>query len=262
VKCIRANAADPYTSYALGEFEHAREWHPSWEYGTGGLYSNCADLVRWNYALRNGKVVTPESFALMSTSGVLNDATPTRYGFGLAVDDFGGVREVRHAGGLPGFTLENVTYPELDLDIIVLTNHDGLAMNYSIIRPVLALLLDRPELARISPPPVRPVATKSMPPEPAKWVAAAREGRIDELGLTDECRRFLTRERRATLTQLTALGALNDARLLDVSRRDPNTTFSFRLAFERQTLIGSITIDDAGPVASIRFSEWDDRPFD
>jgi D-alanyl-D-alanine carboxypeptidase len=262
VKRVRENAADPYTSYALGEFEHAVELDPSWEYSTGGLYSNCTDLVRWNHALRGGAVVTPESFTLMSTSGVLNDGTSTGYGFGLGVNEVGGLREVRHSGGLPGFSLENVTYPDLDLDLVVLTNHDGITTNYSIIHPVLALVLDRPELATVKPPTDRPVVPKAAPPQPAHWVAATREGRIDDLGLTEEFQRFLTRARRADLQRLTSLGSLHDARLLDTYRRDPNTSFYFRLAFERRTLIGSISVSDDGLVSHVSFSAWDERPLD
>jgi CubicO group peptidase (beta-lactamase class C family) len=260
VRHVRANAADPYTAYALAAFEHADEWDPSWEYGTGGLFSTAADLIRWNAALRGGRVVSPASYARMATSAALNDGTPTAYGFGLGVNTVDGVREVRHAGGLPGFTLENVTYPDLDLDIIVLTNRDGISTNFSIVRPILARLLDRPELARFNPAAGRPVTTAAQPPDPAVWVAAARAGRVDELGLSAAFRRFLSPARRRALQALRELGDLRGASLVETSRRDPYTYFTFRLAFEQRPLLGAIHVSDTGEVAHLGFTEWDQRP--
>ncbi len=262
VRRIRENAADPYTSYALGEFEYAQEWDPSWEYGGGGLYSTCTDLVRWNTALRRGRVVKPESFALMSTPAVLNSGATVAYGFGLAVNDIGGIREARHGGGLPGFSLQNVTYPDLDIDIVVLMNYDGLSINYSIIRPILAVLLERPDLTHMLPSIDEPVVSRATAPEPSTWVSTVREGRVDELGLTEELRRFLTRERRANLRRLASLGALHGSALLATSRRDPDTYFDFRLEFEKERLIGSIAISDDGLISSIGFRAWDERPID
>jgi CubicO group peptidase (beta-lactamase class C family) len=260
VKRIRENAADPYTSYALGEFEHAQEWDPSWEFAAGGLYSTCSDLVRWNRALRRGRAVSAESFALMSTSGVLNSGADVAYGFGLAVNNIAGIHEVRHAGGLPGFSLQNVTYPDLDIDIVVLANHDSKNLSYSIIRPILAQLIERPDLTYVIPSPFVPVVTKTDLPDPFSWVSSVCEGRVDELGLTDEFRRFLTRERRENLRRLASLGSLRNSGALLTSRRDPYTYADFFLEFENQTLIGSIRIRDDGLFAHIGFHAWDERP--
>ena len=257
---LRDNAADPYTSYALGEFERAREWDPSWKFGTAGLYSNVADLARWNQALRHGFIVKPETFALMVTSGVLNDGRRTHYGFGLFEGDVQGVREIRHSGRIPGFTLENATYPDHDLDIVVLTNQDDTTYNYTITRPLLALLLDRPELAAEQGDDEQPVSVPVTPPALSDWISAAREGRLDDFSLSASFRRFLTPERRAQLKKLAELGELRSADYIAAGRREPVTFFDYRVVFENKITLATISMMDNGDIRFLDFNDWNDHP--
>jgi CubicO group peptidase (beta-lactamase class C family) len=259
---IRENKSNGYSAYSLGDIEYATEWDPSWAFATGGLYSTVNDLVRWNYALRSGRVVAPDSFTRMTTSGRLKDGTDTQYGLGLFVDNVEGVREVRHSGGLPGFSLMNATYPELDLDIVVLANVDGIRTYLSIVRPILAILLDRPDISVWHKPelPASAIA-KSESLDPSSWIGAARAGRIDELPLEAEFKRFLTPHRRAALEELSLFGELREIELIETDRRDPETSFHYRAAFQKRVLEAIIIVVDTGEIRRIGFREWDERRF-
>jgi len=257
---IRENDASCYSTYSLGDVEYAIEWDPSWAFATGGLYSTVEDLVAWNHALCSGRVISAESYARMTTSGRLKDGSDTNYGLGLFLDDLGGLREVRHSGGLPGFSLINATYPEIELDIVVLSNIGGIRTYLSIVRPILAILLDRPEIALWQQPkfPASTI-TKSELLDPRSWIAAAREGRIDELSLEAQFKRFLKPHRRAALERLNLLGELREIELIDTDRRDPETAFAYRAVFEKRVLEASIIAVDTGEIRSVSFREWDER---
>lgn len=88
----------------------------------GGLVSTAGELVRWKVALRGGKVVSPESFALMTTPVAAEDGTGGDYGFGLMIDEFEGRRRIQHGGGIFGFNSMLMWFPEADVAVAVISN--------------------------------------------------------------------------------------------------------------------------------------------
>lgn len=91
-------------------------------YAAGSLCSTVTDLVAWTQALSSGRVVSPASYALMTTPGTLNDGKPLTYGFGLASGALRGHRQVNHNGGINGFVSELHHYVDDSLITVVLTN--------------------------------------------------------------------------------------------------------------------------------------------
>jgi hypothetical protein len=78
-------------------------------------------------ALTSGKVVSPESYALMSTPTVLPGGKTKDYGFGLLIDEFEGHRRIQHAGGIFGFNSELLWLPDEDVHIAVISNGEPLS---------------------------------------------------------------------------------------------------------------------------------------
>ena len=66
-------------------------------HAAGSLYSTTLDLVKWDVALRAGKLLSPESYKKYFTP-VLND-----YAYGWNVKTTDGVEVVPHGGGINGF---------------------------------------------------------------------------------------------------------------------------------------------------------------
>jgi CubicO group peptidase (beta-lactamase class C family) len=91
----------------------------------GALCSTVPDLLSWSSALRAGRVVSPASYAQMTTSGTLNDGEDIGYGFGLGVGTTEGNARVSHGGGINGFNTMLAYYPGSDLDVVVLVNTSG-----------------------------------------------------------------------------------------------------------------------------------------
>jgi N-acyl-D-aspartate/D-glutamate deacylase/CubicO group peptidase (beta-lactamase class C family) len=91
-------------------------------FSAGSLESTVEDLMRWQIALRSGKVVSPESYRLMTTPGRLNSGEQTGYGFGLFVRQSEWRRTIQHGGGIHGFTCALNYYPDEDVTLALLTN--------------------------------------------------------------------------------------------------------------------------------------------
>ena len=118
--------AQGYTPRPGGQFVNAEPLSMTQPYAAGSLCSTVTDLATWALALSSGKVVSPASYALMTTPGTLNDGKPITYGFGLGTGVLGGHRQVSHNGGINGFVSELHHYPDDSLVTVVLTNTGSL----------------------------------------------------------------------------------------------------------------------------------------
>jgi CubicO group peptidase (beta-lactamase class C family) len=96
--------------------------HP---FAAGALCSTVGDFVTWQRALDGGKVVSPASYALMSTTDSLSSGRKINYGFGLVPGDFNGHKTVSHTGGINGFATAATYVPDDSLSIVVFTNFDA-----------------------------------------------------------------------------------------------------------------------------------------
>lgn len=91
--------------------------------GAGGaLLSTGGELVRWSLALAEGKIVSAESYAAMTTPAVLNSGEATNYGFGLGIGVFEGRPTVFHGGGIPGFNSDMMHFPDEGVVVAVISN--------------------------------------------------------------------------------------------------------------------------------------------
>jgi D-alanyl-D-alanine carboxypeptidase len=92
-------------------------------YAAGSLYSTVDDLLIWDRALAEGKVLTPASRqAMFADYG-------HKYGFGWQVDAVAGHRRVGHGGGINGFSTGISRYPDDGVVAIVLANYGGSPSN-------------------------------------------------------------------------------------------------------------------------------------
>ena len=105
--------------------ERAKFLHLSHPFSAGALCSTVGDLAKWQRALDGGKVVSPASYALMTTADSLPSGRRINYGFGLVPGEFNGHKTVSHTGGINGFATAATYVPDDSLSIVVYTNYDG-----------------------------------------------------------------------------------------------------------------------------------------
>ena len=132
--------------------------HP---FSAGALCSTVGDLVRWQRALTFGKVVSPESYTLMSTASTLNNGTKINYGFGLVPGTMSGHIVVGHTGGINGFATAAYFVPDDTLSVVTFTNFDQATPNPLAQNLVRVAYGEAPVAAR---PRGAPAEAKPLPP--------------------------------------------------------------------------------------------------
>lgn len=145
VLAIVPNRASGYdlVKDSKGEFRNTTYASMTWPAGAGAMRSTVGDLAKWHYALFNGKVLKPETFADMTTPGrykngeVLSTRAagsrpppagvepPTGYAMGLMTGTFMGQPRIGHSGSIDGFNAMINTYPQSKVTIVVLNNTVG-----------------------------------------------------------------------------------------------------------------------------------------
>ena len=98
--------------------------HPSRSVGTAGLCVSAGDLNAWNRALHGGRVLSPASYAAMTTP---RGAAAPLNGFGLRVQKTPpwGLSSIFFVGAGAGFLAENAWFPAEPLSVTVLHNSFG-----------------------------------------------------------------------------------------------------------------------------------------
>ena len=90
----------------------------------GGMCSNARDLAHFVSALRDGDILSPESFARMTASTRLSGGSHP-YGLGLNVRELGDRPAFHHSGATHGF-LSAIAYdPSEELIVVVVTNSEA-----------------------------------------------------------------------------------------------------------------------------------------
>lgn len=90
--------------------------------GGTGLKTTVSDLIRWTEEWRKRETLPSELFDRMIVPGTLNDGTELQYGSGLLFRELEGYRAYGHGGIDAGYRSYIITYPRLELSIIILAN--------------------------------------------------------------------------------------------------------------------------------------------
>src|SRR5712692_10278913 len=109
-------------------------------YSAGALCSTVLDLVRWQRALNDRKVVNGLSWQLMTEPAELKDGSRASYGFGVVLGGVGKHRMLGHGGSIQGFASQLSFFPNEDLTIVVLANTEH-ALTHRIADRIAGVLL-------------------------------------------------------------------------------------------------------------------------
>lgn len=106
-------------------YQHARFITAAVKYAAGGLGSTLEDLLLWDAALREERLLDRMTQDRMYTPVQLVDGHQENYGLGWGIGYYRQHHFICHAGGVPGFSSFFGCYTEEDVTIIVLSNRDG-----------------------------------------------------------------------------------------------------------------------------------------
>ncbi len=107
---------------AKGALEPAPYITWSLPFAAGAICATAADLITWQQALENGRVISPAGVAQMRTPSRLNDGTTIDYGLGTRMGTLEGHRVVGHTGSGGGYKAILESFPDDGVMIAVLSN--------------------------------------------------------------------------------------------------------------------------------------------
>jgi D-alanyl-D-alanine carboxypeptidase len=88
----------------------------------GGLYSTIEDMLRWEEALRSGKLLRPATIEMAMAPATLAGGRKAAYGLGFMTAKYRGARQAGHGGDITGFNSYLARYPDHGLTVVVLSN--------------------------------------------------------------------------------------------------------------------------------------------
>jgi len=110
-------------------------------FAAGSICATATDLLKWQAALDEKRVLTAASLAAMRSPTTLADGTTIDYGLGTRLGSLEGHRVVGHTGGGGGFCGVLESFPDDRLTIVVLANRGDSATPAIHIATAIARLL-------------------------------------------------------------------------------------------------------------------------
>ena len=137
------------SGYARAEqgFRNANYLSMTQPYAAGSLGSTVDDLVLWDRAVREHRLVSAATQALMFAPVTLADGKTESYGYGWALHEYRGCHFVSHGGGIHGFSTFIAQFQHEPLSIIILTNQEGFDAGGNALK-IARLVLGLPVLVR------------------------------------------------------------------------------------------------------------------
>ncbi len=220
--------ATGYTTFALSDPEPAVPEARGWLGGAGGIYSTPTDLARWNLALMNGKLLKPESHALMTSPRKLTGGKISDYGCGVAVKTQSGRQVISHNGAVSGFNTWGAMIPSTRSAVIMTCNLDG-GLG-SLPSQVFSLLLKEPSNA--------PTVAGAAVNEIVKSVFAGfQKGRVTRQQFGDEFNHYLTDKMLAdTAKRLERYGRPAKLEVISAGERGGMEVTTTRVTFKNDEL--------------------------
>lgn len=94
--------------------------------GDVGIITSLPDMIKWNAAMKDDRLLNADSRKQMFEPGRLNDGSYIGYGYGWLINPQYGHLMIEHSGGFrTGFRSDIMRIPDVDLDIIILCNRWG-----------------------------------------------------------------------------------------------------------------------------------------
>ncbi|QDV05402.1 Penicillin-binding protein 4* [Planctomycetes bacterium Poly30] len=93
--------------------------------GAGAIYSTVGDLAKWMRNLQTGELGGADVLLAMTTPFELTSGKSTGYGFGLFIDQQGGLRRFQHGGADTAHRAMLMVFPDIEGGVVALSNNAG-----------------------------------------------------------------------------------------------------------------------------------------
>ena len=216
----------------------------------GSLYLSLRDMLAWDAALREGRLLQARSWTQVFTPITLKSGRTYPYGFGWDVADVEGHRAQRHGGSWQGFKTYIARYPDDGLTVVVLANlaqadpgtiSDGIA---ALIEPALS----RPALKPL------PDNDSAMQERVRRLITQAAAGTLSPAEFVYVRAGFFPNAVKAYGEMLRDAGAVTGLTLLEDRELGDDRVRTYDVRFERKTLRLRLAVAPDGKLASFALS--------
>jgi D-alanyl-D-alanine carboxypeptidase len=225
--------AAAYTRFALGPPRPVAREGPGWMSAAGELAMTPSDLVRWDIAFLQQKILSARSYQEFTREVKLKDGKETHYALGLSLGELNGAAMISHTGEVSGFLASNAVFPTKGVAVVVCSNQDGVSLVSPLSRQIAELLLgDAPE--------------KEMA-EVRGILEGLREGRVDRKLFTPDANAYFSDVAlKDYAASLDALGKLQEITKTNEQARGGMTHRSYRAKYEKKTVLLNIYLTTDG----------------
>jgi CubicO group peptidase (beta-lactamase class C family) len=240
---IIQNRASGYV-LVKGELKHHQWVSPSLNTtADGALYLTALDMIKWDEALANGKVLKKASLDQMWTPVKLNSGMTHPYGFGWAVRSVNDRRVIEHGGAWQGFKAHISRYPDNSLTVIVFANL--IQTNQSKLANGVAALID-PELKPkpiTDPDPAFTARTKEL-------LQAVLDGKADQGRFTPDVLKALADSGDRVAAFVKTLGPIQKFSLMERTESDTGVRYRYHIEYSGMGLFLAMTVNKEGKISS------------
>lgn len=215
----------------------------------GALLSTVDDLVKYDAALHGGRLLKPESFAMLIKPVTLNSGRTRPYGFGTFREPLGGRPFIGHHGASSGYSSGYGHFPTDGLTVVVLTNVyaiNGQGMVTQIAEQVDPSLKPDPFKATTDPDPARTERVKTA----LEKLAA---GAPDTDYLEPELTALMSTDRQKSVPG-GAYGPFAKIQSIEFGGARPegsDTVLTYRIVTEPRTFIVNLLYTAAGKLSTV-----------
>ncbi|WP_309711915.1 serine hydrolase domain-containing protein [Armatimonas sp.] len=212
----------------------------------GSLYLSVFDMVKWDLALTEGKILTPASRKAMWTPVTLNNGRSHPYGFGWALSPVNNHKCISHGGAWQGFRTGIYRFVEDKLTVIALANAST-ANPDKLCRLIAGHYI--PELA-----PVVAAPIEDKEPEVTKLLSSVLTdgGKREDSKFTTEFLKLLPLSAyQEGANYLKSLGSLKMLVLLKRASEENTRRYVYRGSYEGATLTISLVLTKNNKIAGL-----------
>lgn len=208
----------------------------------GALYMTALDMIKWDDALRNGKVLKKASLDEMWTPIKLNDGKTHPYGFGWGVRQMNGHRLIEHGGAWQGFKAQISRYVDDNLTVIVFANL--IQANQGQLASGVAQIIV-PDLKP------KPIAD----PDPAftaqtrELFTAVLDKKADMSRFTPEVQRALEQSHDRVAAFVKTLGAVQTFKLMERVEVTDGVRYRYQVEFTGMSIFLAMTVNKDGKIS-------------
>jgi CubicO group peptidase (beta-lactamase class C family) len=245
--------ADIIPNRAMGyRLENGELKHQTWvapQFNTtadGALYLTTLDMIRWDEALTQGKLLKKESYEQMWSPVKLNNGQTYPYGFGWALGSVNGRKVIEHGGAWQGFKAHIARFPDDKLTVIVFAN---LAQtNQGKLAHGIAALCE----PALIPKPIEdpePQATAMFRGQLVKLAG----GKPDLDLFTPDMRKLISGPQDRFTVFIKSLGEIKKFELLERKETPNGVAYRYRVEFATETAYMTVMKQTDGKIAALGF---------